>query len=828
MMVSAGRGSALGRLGGPAALVQLTSEGPFSVASVMWRDGRGHLFCTVVAKATYELGPGVCTPVPDPLAILADDATWGNDPARSVQAPADLAPFKMTAEVVLVGSAFATDDRAVPSLTARLVVGSVDKALTAWAPRWFRSDGAVEAAAGLTRFPLRWESAAGGPETDNPAGVDPIRADLRGRRAIPRLLPAAYELGRPGDYVPIVGFGPIAPGWPTRLKALGEQDRAWLQAPLDKPLPQSFPPRFFQAAPRDQWLDRALAANERIVLEGMHDGVPRLVTSLSGIEPWAMLSGPREDAVRLTGDLLVIDTDRSLATLTFRAQLAVDEGAAPLRVAIAGVAMGTRPALERRPLPEPGGGPRPAHTLAGVGDIDDPGTADSPRSAQLEDDQEELDMGKTSVELPAQGRGSALPFAQRSAPQDPSSRGSFGGSALPFRDRAPAVPRSPPRSVPAPPPPVSVRAPSAPPPAPLPLAPPPPAMVAAAPAPAPTLPAWQPREPAPTAPSAFIPPREASSPPRPEPAAPGPTRLFPSLRAEPAAPAGGVRALSDAAADRENRRDAGLAPAAVRPAGELRRLAVVDLLSFDPRLAPRLRAMKRFAAVWAQAPKARPAHGVDEPRAEPPDRARADVLRVLSCARADAAVAVRNALAESLDDLADLEPPLVLVSGELRPIFDEVETLRAAVSIAQAVAGGDKKLLASIALGQEALAAPYAPRPEAVLGLSRQLEQATAQLSLPPRYLASQVERALLENRKYKRRTLLGEARVRADLTLAQGGDTWALYLPDSISASLPLLPSYPVVALCEVRPREDLGEAQPEALFTVALGRVLHSRAEG
>ena len=197
----------------------------------------------------------------------------------------------------------------------RLVVRSVDKALSPGAPRWFRSDGAVEEAAGLTRFPLRWENAAGGPETDNPVGINPIRADLRGRRAIPQLLPAAYELGRPGDYVPIVGFGPIAPGWPTRLRVLGEQGPAWLQAPLDKPLPQSFPPRFFQAAP-GSWLDRVLAANERIVLEAMHDGVPRLVTSLSGIEPWAMLSGAREDAVRLSGDLLVIDTVRVRSRLT--------------------------------------------------------------------------------------------------------------------------------------------------------------------------------------------------------------------------------------------------------------------------------------------------------------------------------------------------------------------------------------------------------------------------------------------------------------------------------------------------------------------------------
>ncbi len=50
----------------------------------------------------------------------------------------------------------------------------------------------------------------------------------------------------------------------------------------------------------------------------------------------------------------------------------------------------------------------------------------------------------------------------------------------------------------------------------------------------------------------------------------------------------------------------------------------------------------------------------------------------------------------------------------------------------------------------------------------------------------------------------------------------------DSVAASLPLLPSFGVTALCEVRPREDVAETRSEALFAVALGRVLHGRNEG
>ena len=255
---------------------------------------------------------------------------------------------------------------------------------------------------------------------------------------------------------------------------------------------------------------------------------------------------------------------------------------------------------------------------------------------------------------------------------------------------------------------------------------------------------------------------------------------------------------------------------------------MVDLLSFDPAVVPRLRSMPRFAEVWAPRPRARGVQGLDEARNEPPPRDRTDVLRVLSCARPSDASTLRRALAEGLDDVDDFDLPLLLVAGELRPSFDEVEMLRATVSVTQSIAGTDKRILAAVALGQEALAASLLPRPEIATGLCRQIEQAAATPAFPPRYVAAQVERILLEERKYKRRTLLGASRVRAELMLPGGGEPWLLYVPDAAAASLPLLLTFPVIALCEVRPREDVAETHPEALFAAALGRVLHGRAEG
>src|SRR6185437_7709469 len=105
--------------------VLVSAHGPFAVGSVLWRDSRGQLLCTVVAKATYELAPGDGLPIDPPQPLQVEDAYPEGDGSRGVSIPSDLAPFKRAAEVVVVGSAFAA--KPVASLLARVIVGGVDK-----------------------------------------------------------------------------------------------------------------------------------------------------------------------------------------------------------------------------------------------------------------------------------------------------------------------------------------------------------------------------------------------------------------------------------------------------------------------------------------------------------------------------------------------------------------------------------------------------------------------------------------------------------------------------------------------------------------------------
>ncbi|MDI1435459.1 DUF2169 family type VI secretion system accessory protein [Polyangium sorediatum] len=826
------------------ATVRVLARGPFDVGSRLWRDERGSLVVTVIAKATYTFAPGDAAPLDVPLPLQAEDGHWDDDPARSVHAPSDFAPFKPRAEVLLVGSAYAPEGRPARSIAARIVVGSVDKTVEAWGPRRFRADGSVEDAPLQTRFSLRYEYAAGGPGTDNPAGIDLSRSALLGPVPVPQLLPHLHEITSLHEYIPRAGFGPIAAVWPVRAGLLGERERTWLGRSDAFALPKTLPRQYFLVAPEDQRLDRPLEPNETILAENLHAKHPRLRMTLSGLTPYAVVAGSRGEPIRLQGDLLCIDTDRGLCTLTFRAQIPLPAGG-DVQVTVVGAPMGARVSPDEAPVapqarPEPPEDRRideEEHTM--------PFTVPARRHDGLPF------RGTTPAQPPRPShRDGVMPFREADAPSGaPSSRGSYPPlsqslpqppppsrpegmpQALPFTPVAPpaSVPPSRIAAVPAPPPLPGMPAP------PLPGMPAPPAPLPLSPAPMPLSPAPSPspgRSPPKNAPTTFESAFSGAKPDARSLEAPeAPKTDAAQAESTSAASLGfmSVKAASDAAAREERRGDASRSGARViRPASApVQRLAVVDVLDFDPKVLPRLRLQKRFAPIFAGPRPVQPAD-VSHGKLSQEEQERADVARVLSCTRSADAAEIRRALAESLEDQSNWHPPLLAVAGDLKPVFDELEALRAAVSVAQTVAGGDKRVLAAIAVAQEAIAAPVPPRPDTVLALGRQIEAASTSLSLPSRYVASEVERILLEGRKYKRRMLLGATRIRADLTLARGGDVMLVYLSDAVATSLPLLPSYPVVVLAEARLREDVAETQPEALVALALGRVLHGRVEG
>lgn len=296
------------------------------VGSIVWQTRTGTWALTVVCKATYRL-----LPVESPLAqkqeeINAEDTYWDDDEARSLSVASDLAPFKARADVLLVGHAFAPMGQPVRALSVRLCVGEVDKAIEVWCGRGFNQDGRLVEGPRFTKMPLRYERAAGGPETSNPVGIRfDAPPDMYGMTALPNLQPPGRYVGWRGDTFDPIGFGPIAPMWPGRADNLYRYAAGWShQRWSEQPIPDDIDPAYFNVAPRDQQVPE-IRPNERILLEGLHPEHSRLVTSLVEVRPRAVVErrGQGSEDVALRCDTLLIDTDRAICTLVWRGRVAL-------------------------------------------------------------------------------------------------------------------------------------------------------------------------------------------------------------------------------------------------------------------------------------------------------------------------------------------------------------------------------------------------------------------------------------------------------------------------------------------------------------------------
>jgi hypothetical protein len=298
--------------------------GPWRAASLLWQPRPGAWALTVACHAVFELTPSESPVVAKPLPL---DPVRDGDERAFVEPWGPPAPLKRHPEVIVVGHAYAPAGSKVTSLVVRLGVGDLEKLLHVHGETYFTQEGALTAPVPFDRMPLRWERAAGAPHDSNPVGVamgkDAV-ADAQGRVFLPNLRPMGTLIRSRDEVVAPVGFGPIRPAWPSRIERLHRHAAYWdPQRWAEQPLPADFDVSYFNVAPPDQGLS-SIAGNERILLEHLHPRFPRLVTYLAAASPCvvASLSGVEQN-VPVVCDTLVFDSDRGLAFLVWRGQVAL-------------------------------------------------------------------------------------------------------------------------------------------------------------------------------------------------------------------------------------------------------------------------------------------------------------------------------------------------------------------------------------------------------------------------------------------------------------------------------------------------------------------------
>lgn len=234
------------------------------------------------------------------------------------------------------------------------------------------------------------------------------------------------------------------------------------------------------------------------------------------------------------------------------------------------------------------------------------------------------------------------------------------------------------------------------------------------------------------------------------------------------------------------------------------RRALVEVLHFSPALLPRLERDAAFA------------------NASEHEGEHARIRRVLSKQTPEDGITLRGYVDRMLSDMERMEMPLAVVEGELWFLYDETETLRLSVAVARPLATMDERLAETVRVCDEMLQSTWPPRGDIASTLIERLETDAAQLPVPTRYISDQVQRAMLEERRFRRRNVFGTPHLRADLVLPRSERPVVAYVEASTAEKLPLLPSVPVLGIGELRPREDATEDAAEAFLFLAIGRRL------
>ncbi len=802
------------------------------LSTLLWQPRPQAWLVTVVCKATFTLAPNDLKLASAHEAIATSDSFWDDDENRSLSLASDVVPSKPKADVVLVGSAFAPQGKAVRSLVARLAFESIDKSVEVVTDRTVGGDGTVYQGPRFARMPVVYERAAGGPGTWNPVGVRAGSRDAYGRTPLPNITPVGKgeELGRlPAP----IGFGPIAPSWPGRGDRAGARAGLLARTWMNEPLPEGADLGFFNVAPPDQQID-AIPEDGALLLENLHRDHAVLACKLPGIKARVTVDrrgGKERPAMR--PDTLWIDTDRSLVTLSWRGHFALEHPQETYRV----TASAERPRQSWRTVEHAAPG---RETMLDAMDVTSDGGGlpagfALPASPPLERSSAPTRDPRPSAggALPFQNIGraaerkaprGALPFADsdnpptKIAPSVPTGTQQIA-DALPFGDQGKASPAwassfggypAPPAPTPA----FSTPASVVPPPAPSQPMPLPPQVPLSVPAVA----AAQPGVVAAT--SAYA-----------KPSADGWGAVgAPAVQVQPpavvthsgAAALGGITSASNAAADpRVAAGSAGLAPRRIE--GD-----VLQLLWFNPEAAARVRRKPEWKKLLDQLEQGPFDPEIDEPGlAEEPAEMedRREVYEVLARGAPSGQDSVDKALLDAVRSDGRFAAQLLLLLGEVRFDFDEIETLKATLSAAAPFAPTDEELKKTVDGATHFLSTPgLVAAPDVASAMTTKVRDAFLATSrpVPPTYLDDQTERALLERRAYQKRPVFGEPHLRSLFFFGGSSTGIPTYLPEAVSKKLPLFRRLRARMLVEAHFQADQYESHAAALKLVAIARVV------
>jgi hypothetical protein len=306
----------------------------------MGMEPSGRELLVVVVKGTFRIpksGENVRLHEEQLPLVMAD--TFTGEPGFSAPVyEVDFAPRKLRCDILLLGRAYAPGGRPAQRVPVGLRIGNWKKTFMVVGNRhWETGLAGVRAMAPepFTIQPFSYDVAFGGVDNHhedaskhaafmrNPIGRG-FHKHLRGEWVDGSPLPNTEEINRPvdkpdGEYEPMA-FGPLGRGWEQRIKYGGTYDQDWIDNTFPF-LPADFNDAYYQAAPLDQQIAFPGGGEEVVLVNLTPEG--RLSFKLPQIEVPVVFfrkKGERHETQAVL-DTIVIEPDKSIFSLTWRASL---------------------------------------------------------------------------------------------------------------------------------------------------------------------------------------------------------------------------------------------------------------------------------------------------------------------------------------------------------------------------------------------------------------------------------------------------------------------------------------------------------------------------
>jgi hypothetical protein len=317
-------------------VLQLENRTPFKAAIAVLPDRSGIDTLYVVIKATVTLRPRLALAKEQVPATLADEY-YGDPAMTSLRAASEMHIGKPGTDVLLIGQAWAPEQRPLLRMQVSIAVAERRKVLVVSGDRVWR-DGRPSSPKPFTSMPLVWERAFGGVHQIDDRVLaeerNPVGSGFAGKRsasdmqdaAVPNIEDPAALLEAVGQTPPPACLAPIAPAWLPRRSFAGTYDATWQRARAPY-LPDDFDPRFFQCAAPEFTFDRYLKGGEQIEVTGaLPDGPLSFEIPPAHLQVDVTMAGASHEP-EANLETLLIEPDDNRACFTWRAALPCDRKA---------------------------------------------------------------------------------------------------------------------------------------------------------------------------------------------------------------------------------------------------------------------------------------------------------------------------------------------------------------------------------------------------------------------------------------------------------------------------------------------------------------------